>query len=84
MPYPDDLPWWIDYRMPAGPPLPTLPRRLVESVSSSGATNANVVRPHIPVGATAWREVRDGIVGPWRPLAEIPLVWLPFLERKGT
>lgn|SRR5262245_20301956 len=78
---PDDLPeiiyWQLDFAV-----LTSLPRTPVQYVGSGGATNAAIVRPHIPYGTRAWRESEDG---PWRPLKHLPPHWLPFLNRKrGT
>lgn len=76
--YPDDLPSILFYRMVSRVVvLLALPRRPVESMGSSGITNAPIVRRSIPPGADGWRI--DS--GDWKPLSEIPKHWLPFLER---
>lgn len=81
MTFPDDLPGFIEYRV--GDTVRTaLPRRPVQSISSSGATDAALVCPQIPIGAEAWR------VPPatsWSKLSDLPAAWLPFLNReRGT
>lgn len=75
--FPDDLPWMLWYRT-RYTVLPTLPRKPVAFIGSSGDTNAHVVRPQIPYGATHWR-VGDGDT--WKPISELPARWLPFLDR---
>jgi hypothetical protein len=79
--FPADLPGIMWYRVGVTA-RSTLPRNPVESVSSSGATNAALVCPQIPVGADAWRaDPNDS----WKPLGLLPPAWLPFLNRKrGT
>jgi hypothetical protein len=80
MDYPDDLPWIIYWRTRV--PLQSLPRRVVTSISTSGVTDANIVRPQIPYGASGWR-LRDD--QPWQPMDSLPKHWLPFLDReRGT
>jgi hypothetical protein len=82
---PDDLPSIIFWRLQAVLKshttiivLTSLPRRKVESIASSGATNAPIVRPNIPLCADAWR---IDSYADWQPLATIPKHWLPFLQR---
>jgi hypothetical protein len=77
MTFPPDLPGILYYRV-GGVILTTLPRRPVVYVSSSGATNAAVVRPTIPLGCDAWRADPSG---PWLKLDQLPAAWLPFLNR---
>jgi hypothetical protein len=61
--------------------LTALPRRPVRIKGSNGESDAAVVRPRIPYGATAWSV--DGET--WRPLHELPNHWMPFLNRqRGT
>ena len=81
MDFPPDLPHLLQYKTGNVIRI-TMPRRAVEFVGGSGATNAMQVCPTIPLGATGWR-VKDG--EPWKPLAELPKEWLPFLmRRRGT
>jgi hypothetical protein len=80
MTFPPDLPWLIEYRLDFAV-LTAMPRKPVEFIGSSGATNAAQVCPRIPYGARAWRVPG----GPWRPLSEMPKDWLPFVNReRGT
>ena len=82
MDFPSDLPWMIYYRMPSGVVRSTLPRKSVEFLGSSGATNAAVICPTIPLGADAWSMPGSD---DWRPIDTIPQHWLPYLSRKrGT
>jgi hypothetical protein len=78
---PDDLPFMIDYLV-GKVVLTTLPRRPVSPISTSGDTDAKIVRPQIPYGTTAWRRTGETV---WRSLSAIPKHWLPFLDRqRGT
>ncbi len=80
MTFPPDLPWIVEYRVGCTV-RGALPRRRVESISSSGETNARIVCPTIPYGADAWRVAG----GDWQPLESIPEAWRPFLMRqRGT
>lgn len=82
---PADLPGMLEYRCPTslGPVvITTLPRRPVESISSSGKTTAVTLHPNIPLGADGWRLATEN---EWHPMAELPRHWLPYLERqRGT
>lgn len=73
--FPADLPHYLEYCV-GKQVFPTLPRREIENVN--GVTNARVVHPRIPVGCTGWRRPPQR---EWKPLAELPPEWLPFLER---
>ena len=77
MTYPDSLPWVVEYRVGCTV-RSALPRRSVQARGNDGATDAAVVCPLIPVGADAWRLPTE--TG-WRPLAELPPEWRPFLQR---
>lgn len=82
MEFPEDLPGIIEYHMRSGVILHALPRRPVETVSTSGKTTASYVRPTIPLGCDGWRLVAEEA---WRPLSDLPMAWRPFLDRKrGT
>jgi hypothetical protein len=78
MDIPPDLPYLIYYQLDFAV-LTAFPRRPVVYVGSSGTTDAAQVNPQIPYGTRAWRLA---ITEPWRPLAELPKAWMPFLERK--
>ncbi len=75
---PADLPPIVYWRMASRIALTSLPHEPVRYISTSGNTNANIVRPQVPFGATGWRTRDDE---PWKPLAEIPPEWLPFFDR---
>jgi hypothetical protein len=75
--FPEGLPWQLEYRVGETVRV-TLPRRPVQSVSTSGKTDADEVCPQIPLGADAWRRPD----GPWQSLDAIPPAWLPFLQRE--
>lgn len=60
--------------------LTALPRTPVAFKGSSGATNAAIVKPRIPLGVTHFGATIDG-VRKWRPISEIPKEWLPFVQR---
>jgi hypothetical protein len=75
---PDSLPWMIEWRV-GKVVLTSLPRRAVESISSSGDTNADIVRPQIPMGCTGWRLPDEP---EWRKMGELPKEWMPFLNRR--
>ena len=78
MTFPDDLPHMLEYRV--GCTVRTaLPRRPVQSISSSGQDDAALVCPQIPYGATAWRRATEET---WHPMRELPEAWLPFLNRE--
>lgn len=78
MNFPPDLPNILEYR--CGDTIrTTLPRRPVESVSTSGKTTAAIVCPQIPYGCTGWRKVGEEA---WRMLDTIPASWKPFLQRE--
>lgn len=82
MEFPESLPSILQYQMSSGVTLYALPRRPVETVSSSGKTTASYVNPVVPHGAVAWRLVAED---EWHPLSELPEAWLPFLQReRGT
>lgn len=78
MTLPDDLPGMIEYKV-GTMTLTTLPRRPVQSVGTSGDTDADIVRPMIPYGCTGWRLPQEP---DWNPLSSIPAHWMPFLNRK--
>lgn len=81
MNFPSDLPWILEYRV-GTVILTTLPRRHVQSVGTSGNSDAAVVRPRIPLGCDGWR--RRGETQ-WHALDQLPKDWLPFLNReRGT
>ena len=74
---PDDLPHVLYYRMRTERVILTaLPRKPVRPRGTNGESDAALVRPRIPYGATAWST--DVIT--WRPLAELPKHWLPFVD----
>jgi hypothetical protein len=75
---PDTLPRVIFYRLSSGVILTALPHRDVESISSSGATNAAVVRPRLPPAPFEWS---DDVQGPWKPHTAIPAEWMRFVNR---
>lgn len=86
--FPDDLPLVIEYRL--GPVSDaagnevyiskcTYPFRSVSYISTSGKTDACMVCPRIPYGASGWRPLRQG---EFRPMKDIPKHWLPFLQRE--
>ncbi len=79
MTYPDDLPYMLEYRC-GSVVLTTLPRTPVVNISTSGDTNAKIVKPNIPYGVTGWRRCGEM---EWRPLSELPAEWMPFLNRGG-
>ena len=76
LPCPDDLPFYLEYRV-GEVVLPVLCRRKVETHGSSGKTDACIVHPQIPFGADAVRRVG----GPWRELKDLPKAWMPWLDR---
>jgi hypothetical protein len=76
--YPDDLPHMLEYRLEYAV-VTTLCRTPVRSISTSGDTNARIVKPRIPLGCTGWRKVGETT---WRPLDTIPPNWMPFLNRE--
>jgi len=78
MTYPDDLPHMLEYRV-GTVVLTTLCRRPVEYISTSGDTNADIVRPRIPFGCDGWRRVGTRL---WQPLSTLPKEWMPFLNRE--
>jgi hypothetical protein len=90
--FPDDLPSVIVWLLntypdmtgqnggrPCDVVLASYPRRQVESISSSGDTNADTVRPQMPYGWKGWRLLGETV---WHGLMEIPPAWLPFLDRE--
>lgn len=83
--FPDDLPEILFYQLgTARHPVsqPTLPRRPVRYISSSGLTDSAIVCPRIPYGAQGWRVDPEDA---WQPLDTIPKHWLPYLNReRGT
>lgn len=87
MGFPADLPEVLIYRLSysryykAWIVLPTYPKRPVATISSSGNTDANRIRPRIPFGCTGWRLLTDP-PGQWRQLDSIPSCWMPFLNRE--
>jgi len=76
---PESLPWIIWYQV-GQVLLASLPRREVRSIGSSGCTDAVIVRPWIPAGATGWRADQHS---PFRPMSELPAEWMPWLDRQG-
>ena len=82
MNFPDDLPEIMEYLTRSGTAIYTLPRTPVETISSSGKTNACYVCPEIPYGAIGWRRVWEK---EWHVMEDIPAEWMPFLQReRGT
>lgn len=80
-PMPDGLPWIIFYRL-GDLVKSALPRTPVMFVGSNGGTNAAIVCPQIPSGATGWQLAGETL---WKPLRDLPPEWLPFLNRRrGT
>src|ERR1700733_13759904 len=57
----------------------SLPRKSLQSISSSGVTNAPIVKHYIPDGADAWRLSPDE---DWKPMSNFPEEWKQYLERK--
>jgi hypothetical protein len=57
----------------------TLCRTPVSYIGTSGKSNAAIVCPRIPIGATRWRRVGET---QWHKWSEVPEEWRPFLQRK--
>jgi hypothetical protein len=75
--FPDDLPLMLEYRV-GSTVRPTLCRRPVRYIGTSGKTDAPMICPRIPRGADAWRRCGETV---WYGFEQIPEHWLPFLQR---